>query len=57
MLYDFILTDPLLRRFFDPFLFEKLPATDIAPYKAYTEQVERCHIYLGIFGKEYGKYT
>jgi hypothetical protein len=54
ILCDFILTDPLLRRFFDPFIFEKLPASDITPEKAYTDQVERCNVYLGIFGKEYG---
>jgi predicted HTH transcriptional regulator len=54
MLYDYILTDALLGRFFEPFLFEKLPACDIKASKAYLEQVKMSDVYLGIFGREYG---
>lgn len=53
-LYDYILADPLLGRFFEPFLFERLPATDQRADTIYLREVEYCHIYLGLFGKTYG---
>lgn len=53
-LYDYILADPLLGRFFDPFLFERLPAIDQQANEIYLREVEHCHIYLGLFGKKYG---
>ncbi len=54
MLFDYLTTDALLGRFFEPFIFEKLPAADIKASVAYLEQVRWCDVYLGIFGKEYG---
>jgi len=54
MLYNYLLTDALLGRFFEPFIFEKIPASDIKASKAYLEQVKISDVYLGIFGKEYG---
>jgi predicted HTH transcriptional regulator len=51
---DYIRTDPLLRLYFDPFLFEDLPAIDQKPDERYLDEVDRCTIYLGIFGDEYG---
>ena len=54
MLYDFILTDALLGKFFEPFIFEKLPATDIDITSAYLKELKQSNIYLGIFGKNYG---
>jgi predicted HTH transcriptional regulator len=54
MLFDYISTDSLLGRFFDPFIFEKLPAKSAKPDAAYLEQVKHSDIYLGIFGKKYG---
>ena len=53
-LHDYILADPLLGRFFEPFLFERLPATDQRADAIYLREVEQCHIYLGLFGKTYG---
>ena len=53
-LYDYILADPLLGRFFEPFLFERLPATDQRADTIYLREVEHSHIYLGLFGKKYG---
>ena len=51
----FLLGDAFLHRFVsDVFLFEELPATDRRADQVYLEQVERCDIYLGIFGYEYG---
>lgn len=43
-LKDFILGDPLLKRFFDVFLFEDLPASDRRAYDVYLEEVDRCTI-------------
>ena len=53
-LHDYILADALLGKFFEPFLFERLPATDQGADQVYLQEVERCHIYLGILGQQYG---
>jgi ATP-dependent DNA helicase RecG len=53
-LADYLRTDPLLRRFFEPFLFEELPAIDQQASTAYLAQVANCDIYLGLFGDSYG---
>jgi hypothetical protein len=51
----FLLGDAFLHRFVsEVFLFEELPAKDRRADQVYLEQVERCDIYLGIFGYEYG---
>ncbi len=54
VLYDYMLIDALLGRFFDPFIFEKLPAADVRTDNAYLNEVQHSDIYLGIFGKDYG---
>ena len=54
ILKDYLLSDPLLGRFFDVFLFENLPAIDVSAQKVYLKEVENCHIYLGLLGIEYG---
>ena len=52
----FLLGDAVLSRFVSSvFLFEDLPAKDQRADLAYLEEVERCDIYLGIFGYEYGR--
>lgn len=51
---DFIRGDALLRRFFDVFLFEDLPASDRRTDAVYLDEVARCELYLGLFGNEYG---
>lgn len=53
-LRDFLQGDPLLRRFFEPVLFEDLPASDRRADQLYLDQVERCSLYVGLFGSEYG---
>jgi hypothetical protein len=53
-LRDFISGDPLLRQFFDVFLFEDLPASDRRPDSVYLEEVDRCDLYVGLFGNSYG---
>jgi predicted HTH transcriptional regulator len=47
--------DPLLRRFFDTFLFERdVPASDRRPDAVYLDEVRACDLYLGLFGEDYG---
>ena len=53
-LRDYLRDDPLLRRFFDVFLFEDVPASDRRPDELYLDQVERCDLYVGLFGSDYG---
>lgn len=51
----FLLGDAVLQRFVaDVFLFEELPAQDQRADQVYLGEVERCDIYFGIFGYEYG---
>jgi len=51
---DFVESDPLLRRFFAVFLFEDLPAADRRADEGYLGEVDRCDVYVGLFGSEYG---
>ena len=53
-LRDYLREDPLLRRFFDAFLFEDFPASDRRPNELYLDEVERCDLYVGLFGGDYG---
>jgi len=53
-LKDYLQGDALLRRFFEVFLFEELPASDQRADAVYLDEVARCDIYLGLFGDEYG---
>ena len=53
-LCDYIRTDALLGQFFVPFIFEDMPASEVSAKKAYLTQAAECHIYLGIFGTQYG---
>ena len=51
---EFIHSDPLLKHFFQVFLFEDLPAADHRPDEVYLDEVGQCTIYMGIFGSHYG---
>ncbi|MCY4188109.1 MAG: DUF4062 domain-containing protein, partial [Bryobacterales bacterium] len=53
-LRDYLRGDPLMRRFFDVFLFEDVAASDRRPDEVYLEEVGRCEIYVGLFGTDYG---
>ena len=53
-LKDFIHSDALLRRYFEVFLFEDLPASDRHADAAYLGEVDRCDVYVGLFGNNYG---
>lgn len=39
----------LMRRYFEPFLFEDVPTADRTSDELYLAEVERCAIYLGLF--------
>ena len=52
---NYILNDPLFILFVsEVFLFEDLPARDQRADEAYLKEVERCDIYIGLFGNDYG---
>lgn len=53
-LRDWLRSDPLMRRFFEPFLFEDVPAADRRADEVYLDEVGRCDVYLGLFGYDYG---
>ena len=53
-LRDYLRGDPLMRRFFDVFLFEDVPASDRRPDSLYLDEVEQSDIYIGLFGDDYG---
>ena len=50
----FVENDPLLRKYFTVFLFEDIPACDRSTDDVYLTEVERCTIYVGLFGRDYG---
>lgn len=54
MLFDYIFTDALLGHFFEPFIFEKIPASNCTVQTAFCKGVEQCDIYIAILGKSYG---
>jgi predicted HTH transcriptional regulator len=53
-LRDYIHGDPLLKKFFEVFIFEDLPASDRRADEVYLEEVKSSDLYLGLFGNEYG---
>ena len=53
-LRDYLRGDPLMRRFFDVFLFEDTPASDRRPDSLYLDEVEQSDIYVGLFGDNHG---
>ncbi len=50
----YLRNDPLLGTFFEPFIFEQVPATTDSPGKVYISEVESSEVYIGLFGKSYG---
>ena len=53
-LKDFVHNDPLLKQHFEVFLFEDLPAQDQRADAVYLDEVDRCALYVGVFGVDYG---
>jgi hypothetical protein len=54
-LASFINNDPYWSQFFYAFIFENLPASRRRPSDIYLGEIDRCAIYLGIFGLRYGR--
>ena len=54
LLCNYIREDALLGRFFEPFIFEELPAINLSAQQAYLNEAAQCNIYLGLFGELYG---
>lgn len=54
ILFDYLTTDALLGKFFEPFVFENIPAMTVSPAMVFLQEVERCDIYIGLFGQTYG---
>ncbi|MCX5751209.1 MAG: DUF4062 domain-containing protein [Candidatus Saganbacteria bacterium] len=50
----FILSDVLLKKHFDVFVFEDTPAKGISSEATYLEEVRNCDVYIGILGNQYG---
>ncbi len=51
---DFVNGDALLSQFFEVFLFEDSPASGQRADHVYLFEVDRCDLYLGLFGLDYG---
>ena len=54
MLSEYIRTDALFARYFEPFLFEELPAQDVSAQKAYLDSAANTDVYLVLVGERYG---
>ena len=54
-LASFINNDPYWSQFFYAFIFENLPASRRSPSNIYLGEIDKCAIYLGIFGLRYGR--
>jgi hypothetical protein len=54
ILFDYLTSDALLGKFFDPFVFEQTPALSAHPATIFLNEAKNCDIYLGIFGQQYG---
>lgn len=53
-LADYLRHDPLLGTFYEPFLFEEVPANTNSRGKVYIEEVKESDIYVGLLGESYG---
>jgi predicted HTH transcriptional regulator len=51
---SFVNSDPLLRRFFDVFLFDNVPASSRRADEVYLSEVDAADVYVGLFGNDYG---
>ncbi|MBQ7209600.1 MAG: DUF4062 domain-containing protein [Paludibacteraceae bacterium] len=54
LIAEYIRHDALLSLYFEPFLFEELPAQDKSAETAYLEQASKSEIYLILIGAQYG---
>jgi len=54
LLNEYFRNDPLLQSFFEPFIFEEVPANTHSPGRVYLGEVKSSDIYIGLLGKNYG---
>jgi len=54
LLFEYLNTDALLGIYFEPFIFENVPALNASPAAVFLDEVRNCDIYLGVFGESYG---
>jgi predicted HTH transcriptional regulator len=54
ILFDYLASDALLGKFFEPFVFERIEAKDESAQKVYLDQIRMSDIYIGLFGTQYG---
>ena len=54
LLFEYLTSDALLGKFFEPFIFERTEAKDQSAQAVYLDQVRMCDIYIGLFGEKYG---
>ena len=54
LLCEYVRNDALLCKFFEPFIFEELPAINLSAPQAYLTEAAASDIYLGIYGHDYG---
>ena len=53
-LVEYLQSDALLGRFFQPFIFENVPASNRKPDQVYLDEVQRSDLYVGLLGQVYG---
>lgn len=53
-LVAYIRQDAMLSRYFEPYIFEELPAQDCSAQRAYLTEAAMSDIYLGLYGERYG---
>ncbi len=53
-LYQHFINNALLENFFEPVMFEKLPAASKTPGEVYLDEVKNSQLYLMLIGTEYG---
>ena len=51
---DYILSNALLKEYFEVFLFEDCPARGKMSESVYLDEVRKSDIYIGLLGKKYG---
>ena len=51
---EYIRKDALFGKFFDVFLFEEMPASNVTAQKVYLAEAANCDVYLGLIGVRYG---
>lgn len=56
-IFRYLQSDALLSNFFEPVMFEELPASTQSPCKVYLGEVEQSNIYMGLLGQQYGFIT